>query len=714
MGQAEGGSARLGARAVAGLAALLAASLPVWAGRLEAWRSCWAAAVVLLLAAVWGGGRPLRMPRCAWPLAGAVGLGALALWPSVVGAASVRYVLFWLAALVSLVLGYEMGRAGQGVLLLGGVALGAAVCGVWGLREYLVTALLLGDRSWRPFGPFANPNALGGYLAVATPALAVAAVHLGRQAAEAKPGNPVRIAWPVALVLSVIAVGALLATASKGALLACVAGLLVMAGLGARSRWVLLGAVVAVLAIVGWPSTRARLVAAFSTQRASSFAFRLLTWKGTWAMARARPWLGWGPGSFAHAYPCFALVPFTAMAHCSWLQMAAENGFPAAVALVAGLGWCMVAAARRKQGGPAARPAQPPGEERGRRGAGLKAQRGMASCRLAKGPPMPQASVRLAGTFALTVLVTHNLVDYTWYFPAIAFTALLLGGLGASEGWGERGEERPARVFLLLGMAASLVAAVGAGMAGYQDWRRGQAVAAAEAGRYEAAISALRAALRWGPFGQGDIWLDLGKVYEGRAGEPPEAGWLEKAAQAYVEALRWAPTEPAASLGAARCYRRRAQLDRALYYAQWAAGVYPAGPAALLEKARVLEALGRQKEALAVYRQMLCLAEGDYGRYSPLEGWADYHLAFAGAAVARAATSPAERHHAWQITGRILAAYLRWAAGYRQAAAPGGAADLPLFAELRSLASEAAAFLARTGEVGDRVLARKLREIAQR
>ncbi len=134
----------------------------------------------------------------------------------------------------------------------------------------------------------------------------------------------------------------LLISASKGGLLAGTLGMLAFAGLAWSSRrrqaahaWrarpkmllplVLLGALG--LGALGARTVLPRIERAGGSESHSAM-FRLYTWRGTLEMANARPLLGHGPGSFPTSFPRFEIAGYTRSAHQSWLQIAAESGWP--------------------------------------------------------------------------------------------------------------------------------------------------------------------------------------------------------------------------------------------------------------------------------------------------------------------------------------------------------------------------------------------------
>lgn len=76
--------------------------------------------------------------------------------------------------------------------------------------------------------------------------------------------------------------------------------------------------------------------------RTESLDFRLRLYRDTWRMARARPWFGWGAGSYPHVFqlyntaepnPIDKLPRFFHDAHNDWLQAVAEHGLIGATVL---------------------------------------------------------------------------------------------------------------------------------------------------------------------------------------------------------------------------------------------------------------------------------------------------------------------------------------------------------------------------------------------
>jgi O-antigen ligase len=95
--------------------------------------------------------------------------------------------------------------------------------------------------------------------------------------------------------------------------------------------------------IVGFETALAR----FSSE--SLTAGRLQFAISTLHMIAARPWVGWGLGSWPAVYPAFATFDPGAIvnqAHCDWLQWTAEGGLPAGLAMLAVAVWSFKPAIR--------------------------------------------------------------------------------------------------------------------------------------------------------------------------------------------------------------------------------------------------------------------------------------------------------------------------------------------------------------------------------
>jgi putative inorganic carbon (HCO3(-)) transporter len=273
----------------------------------------------------------------------------------------------------------------------------ALMVGVYGIREKIVQSYLMEPRNpgWQVFSTFYNPNSLGGFIAMLLPLV----LSLGLAASR----HAERLLWAaLALVLAV----ELVPTNSKGAELGLAVGLVVygvlLAVTSRRPRENVvrvagtLGAAVVVgggaLAVSG--AIRHAVFAALSQQSASNM-FRILTWKGTLAMALANPWLGVGPGAFVSAYMNYAVGGYTQAAHQNYLQVAAEQGVLGLVIFLWLLGAALFTGWRALR--------RPEAEHRDRL--------------LAAG-----------GLSAVVVLMVHSFFDYDWYIGAINLSFWLVAG----------------------------------------------------------------------------------------------------------------------------------------------------------------------------------------------------------------------------------------------------------------------------------------------
>jgi putative inorganic carbon (HCO3(-)) transporter len=189
-----------------------------------------------------------------------------------------------------------------------------------------------------------GPVVFGGYLASVIPLLLVLAITSGGVA---------RAVW---LSGSCVAIVALALTLTRGAWLAAVLGVIVVAvGVG-RLEWrrqltvsaCILAAVVlaaaVLITVVATPGTIGTRVATTVATQSGSVGSRLFIWQRTVDLIRARPLLGWGIETLREIFPYertslvryFGLRPVIIdRAHNDTLQMAVSVGVPGAAAYVA-------------------------------------------------------------------------------------------------------------------------------------------------------------------------------------------------------------------------------------------------------------------------------------------------------------------------------------------------------------------------------------------
>jgi len=194
----------------------------------------------------------------------------------------------------------------------------------------------LSTHNTRQFGDFLNPNLFAALLAPCLVLSLVVPILLFRRTRSA----PLIIAGFAPFLL--LALGLAL-TSSKGGFFAALVALGVFALAATRAKGAVVGSVLKkawpvllvfalVLGAAGAKTVGPRLLRANGAD-SNSTGFRVYVWRSTLSMARARPLVGFGPGSFPTIYPRFAIAGYTRTAHESWLQTASEGGFPALVLL---------------------------------------------------------------------------------------------------------------------------------------------------------------------------------------------------------------------------------------------------------------------------------------------------------------------------------------------------------------------------------------------
>ncbi len=584
----------------------LMVALPLFAGYLFTERVLGAgvSALVCVLAAciAWAAGAKSAragLGGAAWPLAGFVAWSIIATFRSVyvhaslVALVSVAADLGLLALFAALFRDERWRRPAWAV-----VAGAAAIEGVLGLRDWTQTVIFGGDVGWRIFGTMYNPNVLAGYMLAAAPGAVVLLAWAWRSAAQDQE-RP-RLGLIAAGFGLVIACAALLLTGSRAGLLGAMlgAGVMVLAApTRIPRRRLALAAVALVALMVLAPPVRNRLLAA--TTQSNSAIFRWYTWQGTARMVAARPLLGFGPGSFERAYPRFALVGFTRMAHQTPLQIAAEAGLPALLLLAMGvamIGGMLV---------------------RGLRAGGLNALEAAA------------------GLGALAAVGLQNLADYTWYIPAVGMTLSATVGLALAatrEAEGVDGEppERarrpwPGRVGAALALV--MIVACGIGLQAQTLAARGRAAMAQ--GRYTVAAGWLRRASRADPL-DAEIVEDLSDALAG-------SGSLRSALAERLRAIELDPLNAGNYLALSALYDALGDADSALARAARAVELHPTWPRAYVALGRLQEQEGLDEKALQTWRELERIHDSPVGRYQAVEEVTDYSYAYAWLGLGRAA-----------------------------------------------------------------------------
>jgi len=572
------------------------------------------------------------------------------------------------------------------------VVAGGVAAGLWGAREYMQNAVVMGDSSWRAFGPFYNPNCLGGYMALLIPipiALALGAQTRGatetsspaaaspdRRAAKSSKSKPPAaedLAPPrypeIAGATSVLVLGlGLLCTGSKGAMLSGLLGALLFATCGAppgsvMRRRLRIGAMVAVglcvLAALTFPPIRNRIVGAFSSQQHSG-SFRVYTWQATLQMVAARPLTGFGPGTYAHAFPRYAKAGFTRQAHQTPLQFGVEYGVPAALMLLVGIGWAMAGALRG--------------------GSGLR-----HSDRL----------LAAAAVGGLLALWAHNLVDYTWYLAGINGVSWALLGLALAPGAEAERLEPRRRAARAVPMVLSAVLALWAVTALYSEAQRATGKRLGQMGAAESARDKLARVLPVDAY----RWTELSRVSERESrGLPGEQ--LERAIAERRRAIALQPTEPTNYTALTRMLTTAGRLDEAQAAAEKAVECHPTSTDALAALGLLLERRGSRAAALDVYRRLAALYDTPVRTSQAVEYFIDRNYVFAWVPLAEDAMRAHKLPEALDaaskaadVAGQFVASTLQ----YRQMLELAGRYDPRELDEMGHYAERAAAVLRRVG-----------------
>lgn len=466
------------------------------------------------------------------------------------------------------------------------VALAGAIEGVIGIRDWTQTVIFQGDPSWRIFGTMFNPNVLAGYMLVVIPAAVVVLVAAWRQSVSDDEERP-RYLLIAAGFAVLVSGAALLLTGSRAGLLGALFGtviFLIAAPTRIRARWMVLGALALVVLVLVAPPLRNRLVSA--TTQSHSAVFRWYTWLGTVEMIEARPLLGFGPGSFEYAYPRYASVGFTRMAHQAALQLAAEAGLPALALMVLIVGLL----ARRMTVG--------------LRATGLRA----VEC--------------AAGLAALAALGLQNMADYSWYIPAVGMTLSAVVGLAVAAS--RRGAPRMRVRWPCIGgalVALALLIVCGIGLRAQMLAARGQSELAR--GRYQTAAGWLRQAHEINPL-DAEVLQDYAQAVAGSL-----TGGYARAIELRLRTTELNPLDAGNLLALAELYDAVGEPTSAAQAAEEAIRVHPNYPRAYVVLARVQEQLGEHERVLETFRALERLWESPIGRYQALEEVSDFSWAYA-------------------------------------------------------------------------------------
>ena len=223
------------------------------------------------------------------------------------------------------------------------VAASAGIAALMLVREYGQFAQL-GMKAQRAQSPFFSPNFAAGFFALTLPVVVAFFVAQKERLAVLGTG-----------VVAALMLGALAATGSRAGVALAVlgTGVAFLLSLTAQKNgfrrfpWGRVAALVLVFGVMAFgfrgPLT-ARVEGGAASSQEHSGDFRKETAKSALGMARANPVFGAGPGTFPYRYAPYARAARTDLAHQSYIQLAAEQGFLAAFAAVFALLFLLPAA----------------------------------------------------------------------------------------------------------------------------------------------------------------------------------------------------------------------------------------------------------------------------------------------------------------------------------------------------------------------------------
>ena len=473
--------------------------------------------------------------------------------------------------------------------------------------------VVMGAPAARAQGSFFSPNFLAGFIGLILP-IAVAFFLT----AQSKRG-----AWGAGMVAG-LSVAALFATGSRAGAALAFGGLAVAFGLylfarrGAGMPWRQAAIIVAVFVVlaVAFRGPLTRRVEGGGQDH--SGAFRSWTWRGTQAMAQANPLLGTGPGTFPYAYPRYAQVARTDLAHSSYLQVAAEQGFPALLAV----------------------------------GLALIGVFGAAGRNLRAVQNDHRAALPLCAlTGGLLASVLHNAFDTEWAllgnalpFWAIAGLAAGIGALPTVAAVKPLPANEPAPARLEIGRPLLGLFIVAGCVVGFLLLRESQYRSDVLAQMRGTAIPIIKL----------DIWPPDPTLFY-NAGKLEDAARIEPSGKRFYQLARF--------------YVAKNQLPQAVDALKKSLEAEPTSLQTWRKMAEIQEKAGDHAGALLAWRELVKRQEGPVGQYRAIPELPETHAAFAYVALARdaiAQTQNAEAQTLYEKAATIIDEYSKTPSNYQE------------------------------------------------
>jgi len=483
-------------------------------------------------------------------------------------------------------------------MVLASLLVSAVLVAVIGVREYLLSPAI----DWRIFSTFFNPDFLAGFTALMLP-LALA-WYLSESALIATTTTAISV-----LALT----GALLLTGSRFGLLAAVIGLAAFcisamstrAFRKAQKRRVLTIILPLVLVILGAKGPILGRVTSTQTQSHSG-SFRIATWEGTLRMAKSHPLFGTGLGTFELAYPEYADVGFTKLAHNSYLQLAAEAGLASPIVLLLLIGSGVLTIAHS-----------------------LQSSRGQSSCDASTFHTwQPNRSLILSGIIgSIAASCARNLIDSDWYVASIAISFAVILGAGLAHAPRKRwaSANTVLRGSLVCAYLSLTVVCLVITLAIILE-KQGDALLAS--GDFKKALNAYQTALRLDPLNP-EYRKDLSQLHAIRSAKTGEMNDLYIAERYMKSAIKIQPTCARNYYQLGKIYELANKDEQALKAFEQALKRDPHALPALLAEAKLYERTSQMKHALAVYRRMVEIENSQYEKIRAMPEFIEPSYAFA-------------------------------------------------------------------------------------